>query len=301
MRYSISTHKGVTCMVMGPTHAMSGAAVWLAAAGGGLLPFAAGAPLPVAAVGAAVCAGSALLPDLDCPGSLSTKDGSTVVRAFGVLGEAVGHTLSNVSLAVYNLTRSKYDQEKNSGHRTLTHTAIFTAGLGALVSAGASLPGTFDAFGRAWPTGQVISLLVMWACLHLALFGLFEKWAKKTRKKHGLLGVMAVSGVLTGITAAALPSDAGTFPWLGLAVGVGAVMHCLGDAITKMGVPFLWPLPIRGKRWYDISLPWFMRIRAGGAFEYAILLPLLTLVTMGAFIYLTPARPLVDAVLGLLA
>lgn len=286
-------------MVMGPTHAMSGAAVWLTAAAASVPVLAALSPAEVA-VGAAVCAGCALLPDLDCPGSLSTKDGSTVVRAFGVLGEAVGHTLSNVSLWVYNLTRSKSDPHRNSGHRTLTHTAVFTVGLGLLVSAGASLPGTFDAIGREWATGQVISLLVMWGSLHLALFGLAEKWAKKTRKKYGLLAVMGVSAVLTMITAATLPDNAGTFPWLGLAVGAGAVMHCLGDAITKMGVPFLWPIPIRGKRWWDITLPWFMRIRAGGTFEYTVLLPVLTLVTVGAFAYMTPiGRPVVDAVLGL--
>jgi membrane-bound metal-dependent hydrolase YbcI (DUF457 family) len=136
---------------------------------------------------------------------------------------------------------------------------------------------------------------------HWALFGLAEKWTKKTRAKYGLLSVMGVSALLTALTAVALPDNAGTFPWLGLAIGAGSVMHCLGDAITKMGVPFLWPIPIRGKRWYDITLPWFMRIRAGGTFEYVVLLPALTLLTMGASLYLTPiGRPIVDGFLGLL-
>jgi membrane-bound metal-dependent hydrolase YbcI (DUF457 family) len=274
-------------MVMGPTHAMSGAALWLTAAAASVPVVATLSPAEIA-VGAAACAGAALLNDLDCPGSMSTKDGSTVVRAFGVLGEIVGHSLNNISLAVYNLTRSRFDKPKNDGHRTLTHTAVFTVGLGLLVSAGASLPGSFTAVGREWATGQVISLLVMWASLHLALFGLAEKWTKKTRKKYGLLSVMGVSAVLTAMTAALLPDNAGTFPWLGLAIGAGSVMHCLGDAITKMGVPFLWPIPIRGKRWYDITLPWFMRIRAGGTFEYVVLLPVLTALTIGAALYLTP-------------
>jgi hypothetical protein len=64
-----------------------------------------------------------------------------------------------------------------------------------------------------------------------------------------------------------------------LAVGGGAVMHLLGDAITKMGVPIFWPIPINGKRWWDVTLPSLLRIRAGGAFEMAILLPGLSLVT----------------------
>lgn len=284
-------------MVMGPTHAMSGAAAWLAAAAAGV-PIVADAPLPAVIAGAAVCAGSALLPDLDCPGSLSTKDGSTAVRAFGVVGEVVGHTLNRVSLLVYNLTRSSYDKPRNDGHRTLTHTAVFTAGLGALVSAGASMPGTVSVLGRQWVIGQVVTLAVMWACLHLAFFGLAEKWTKKIRKKYGLLAVMGTSGTVTAATAMALPQDSGTYPWLGLAVGAGAVMHCLGDAITKMGVPFVWPIPIRGRRWYDLTLPWFLRIRAGGPVEYALVLPAVTLVAVGSLAYLTPVgRPVVDTIL----
>lgn len=274
-------------MVMGPTHAMSGVALWLGATAAAV-PVMGVQSVPEIAVGAAVCAGSALLPDLDCPGSLALNDGSTVVRAFGVVGDAVGHALSGLSLVVYNLTRSRYDPPKNQGHRTLTHTFVFTAGLGALVSLGASTPGTFEAFGRHWEIGTVVTLGVMWACLHLALFGLCEKWVKKQRAKYGLLGVMVVSGGLTALTGSMLPNPAHGYPWLGLAVGAGAVMHCLGDAITKMGVPVLWPIPIHGKRWYDVTLPSFMRIRAGGMFEYAVLLPSLTLFSMGAVLWMLP-------------
>lgn len=274
-------------MVMGPTHAMSGAAAWLTLAAVSS-PLVGGASLPEVAIGAAVCAGSALLPDIDCPGSLSTKDGSTVVRAFGILGEVVGHTMDAVALTVYNLTRSRRDEPRNSGHRTLTHTGLFTAGLGFAVAAGCSLPGSFHAFGRVWGTGAVIALLTMWACLHLALFGLAEKWTKKQRAKYGLLAVMAVSAALTAVTASQLEHTNRGFGWLGAAVGAGAVMHCVGDGITKAGVPFLWPIPIHGKRWWDISLPSFLRIRAGGTFEYLILMPVLTLYTVLAGLWLLP-------------
>lgn len=283
-------------MVMGPTHAMSGAALWLGAAATSA-PLLGGQPMPAVVVGAAVCAGAALLPDIDCPGSLSLKDGSTVVRAFGIVGEVMGHTMDNVALAVYNLTRGKKDKPRNSGHRTLTHTAVFTIALGFLVSAGATIPGTFNLLGREWGIGNVFALVIMWGMLHLAMFGLIEKWTKKTRKKYGLLAVMAISALGTLLTASQLERTTGGLEWLGLAVGAGAVMHCLGDAITKAGVPFLWPIPINGKRWYDITLPSFMRIRAGGTFEYAILLPALTLYTFLAAIYLMPGgKPAIEAI-----
>lgn len=265
-------------MVMGPTHAMSGAAAWMGACAGGVLPAMSGAPTSVVLAGAAVASGSALLPDLDCPGSLSPKDGSTVVRAFGIVGEIVGHSLSNLSLAVYNLTASKHDKPRRSGHRTLTHTLVFTAGVGALVAALGSVTATFDAFGREWMVSQVATFVAMFVCLHLALYGLAEKWAKAQRAKYGLIATMLLSAVATSATIAHLPQESSA--WLGLAVGFGAVMHLVGDAITKQGVPLLWPAPINGKRWYDITLPSGLRITAGGAFEKSLLLPALSLVTL---------------------
>ncbi len=51
---------------------------------------------------------------------------------------------------------------------------------------------------------------------------------------------------------------------LGAAVMVGCVTHCLGDAITHAGCPFLWliwPFPIAGETWYEFALPsWRVRI-----------------------------------------
>lgn len=272
-------------MVMGPTHAMSGAAAWLALTATDSLPGLRDAPISVVIAGTAVCAGSALLPDLDCPGSLSTKDGSTVVRAFGWIGEAVGHTVSAVSLAVYNLTASRFDKPRENGHRTLTHTLLFTAGLGAIVSGVGAQTTEFSFAGSTWTVGQVTAWIAMFACLHLAMFGLAEKWVKAKRAKFGLLPLLGLSAVATTATIEALPPGV---PWLGLAVGVGAVMHILGDAITKMGVPALWPIPIQGKRWWSITLPSVLRISAGGAFEKAVLLPALTVATATFLLLLLP-------------
>jgi hypothetical protein len=295
---------------MGPTHAMSGAAAWLAAvaaAGAGAsapgLDVLVGMPLPVVAMGAAVCAGGALLPDIDCPGSMSLRDGSTVVRAFGIVGEAVGQAMDGLSLLVFNLTRSRHDPERHSGHRLFTHTAVFAVGLGMVTSLTASLPGTFSAAGKEYSTGTAVALLIMWSCLHLSLFGLFERWTKKQRKKFGLIGVMVISGALTLVTASALPAETagGKFWWLGLAVGSGSAVHCIGDAITRAGVPFVWPVPIGRRRWAEIQLPSLLAIRAGGKFEYAVLFPMLTVLTLWLLLYTMPAsKGLAVSVAGLM-
>ena len=248
--------------MLGPAHATSGAALWLA---GAALWQHTGhhVDLPVVLVGAAVCAGAALLPDLDHPGSLSTRDGATAVRAFGPLGEAVGHTLSAASLAIYNGTRGHRDPVKTGGHRTFTHTVAFAvlAGVAAWLGCMSSAPVGFA--GRTWAAGQLVGLGLMWAMLHLALIGLGEKQVKRARSRWGLLGVFALSGAVTAATAYFLPPAHG-YPWLGPTVAAGCLAHLAGDAITKAGVPALWPMRVRGRRWYDVALPGMLRVDAGG-------------------------------------
>ena len=65
--------------MMGPAHSLSGAAAWLgvgaaAAAAGHTMPW------PVLVVGALICAGAALAPDLD-------HKSATISRAFGPLSQ----------------------------------------------------------------------------------------------------------------------------------------------------------------------------------------------------------------------
>lgn len=276
-------------MVMGPTHAVSGTTAWLVPAAFGVSLFTVDGSIQSILLHATICAGATLAPDIDSPGSLSMKDGSTAVRAFGFVGEGIGHAVNTISVVVRNLIRTRHDGTRNNGHRTLTHTIIGGAFMSGAIAAGASLPGTFELAGREWAVGTLFAFAVMWAMLHLALFGLFEKWTKKKRAKYGLIGVMLISAVLTYSTFSLLPSTETTYPTLGLAVFIGMLTHCLGDAITKMGSPLFWPIPIRGKMWYEVALPGFMRIRAGGTVEYMVLFPALVLASSIAVFGLTPA------------
>ncbi|GAB2640669.1 hypothetical protein GCM10027068_20350 [Prescottella soli] len=73
---------------------------------------------------------------------------------------------------------------------------------------------------------------------------------------------------------------------LGVAVALGCVTHCLGDAITKEAIPFLAPfVTIRGKRWWEFTLPSMIRIRANGPFEKVVLLPALTVATIALLVF----------------
>lgn len=269
-------------MVMGPTHSLSGATLALA----GITTYNASiAAVPlhptVAILGTVMAAGAALAPDID-------SKQSTVVRSFGIFGLVGYHIANGISIAVHNITATRKDGAVENGHRTFFHTTFMAILIGGLVALLTSFTNPVTLFGEEHPLGQVIAVALMGVFLNLAMAGLLEKRIKKARATYGPYLLMAFSFGVAAVIAYFLPTaeQAGgteTYAWLGIAVGAGWFFHLLGDAITKMGVPLAWPVKVRGKRWYDVALPSFMRITAGGAVEKTLLFPILVVATVGLF------------------
>jgi membrane-bound metal-dependent hydrolase YbcI (DUF457 family) len=254
--------------MMGPSHAMSGAAVWLT--GSWALNFFdhyQQTPLQIA-VGTAVCAGGALLPDLDLSGRVTAgKGGATVANTFGRVSLFLSECIEKFSLLVYDVTKMKKDPRRHNGHRTLTHTLPFAAGMGALTTWGAGA-------GGKW---AVIGILFIMA--GLALRGLFHTWAAKA----GWIVITLLSAGAAYGTYLYLPSGRG-YPLLGLAVGVGCVVHLLGDVITREGIPLFWPIPTGRRMWRMIGVPNALAIRAGGKVETVVLRTAFALICIAAFV-----------------
>jgi membrane-bound metal-dependent hydrolase YbcI (DUF457 family) len=250
--------------MMGPSHALSGAAAWLA--GSWALDHFAGygqSPLAVA-VGATVCAGGALLPDLDLSGKVTrNQGGATVARTFGVFSLFIAEVIEKISLGVYTATRLSRDPRRLNGHRTFTHTLPF-AGL-----VGWGTTALCAGYGK-WAVVGIIFVMA-----GLALRGLFDEWAERA----GWLIVTLCSGLVAVLTAANLPGDRG-YPLLGFAVGVGCVVHLLGDIITSAGVPILWPIPTGRRMWRMIGVPNGLAVRVGGKTETIVLRTAFTLVAL---------------------
>lgn len=258
-------------MVMGPTHATSGAVVWLA--GGGVVTTVLGyAQQPgELAVYTAVCAGAALLPDLDVSGAvLRRRGGGTAARALGLPSLILAEAVEKLSLGIYKLTRSSADPRRRNGHRTFTHTLAFALLLGGLVSL------------LVLRFGKPVVLAVLFFTLALAIRGLLAEWVAK----HGWLVTTAASAAVTVIAFAGLPAEG--YPLLGIAVGVGCLVHMLGDLITHHGCPLLWPIPIAGRTWYNVTLPGDLAVKAGGRFERVVLLPALTFLAFAAAAWQVP-------------
>lgn len=235
-------------VVMGPTHAMSGAAVGLAVAQ--LLPEQWGGVSTVQEtfLYAGLAAGAALLPDLDSPQA-------TVSRSFGPISQFLSRTVENTAQGFVNFTRAKKDPKCRNGHRTLTHTVWFALATGVAATA------LIGAYGKP----AVIGLLFV--LLGLALRGLLPEWSKKA----DWLVLTAVSAALAYGAWYFIPSDSFGLV-LGSAVAVGCLTHIVGDMATKQGVPVLAPLIyFRGKRWGKFQLPKFLSITAGGAGDKLLL------------------------------
>ena len=187
--------------MMARTHALSGAAGWLAATP--LIHGAAGVSLGPNEViaGAVVTAGAALLPDLDHPQA-------TVSRALGPVSQLLSRGVHAAA----------------GGHRQATHSLLFVVAVGvamwALVEVNAE---------------PVLGTAVAGLCVGLAIRAV----GPKQMHSGGWLDLTLIAWtlVLTGVGVALV----GTLAWLPFAVTGGVVLHLVGDLVTPRGVPLLWP------------------------------------------------------------
>ncbi|MFI6704365.1 metal-dependent hydrolase [Streptomyces sp. NPDC050509] len=250
--------------MMGPAHSLSGAAAWL---GVGAAATAAGytMPWPVLVVGALICAGAALAPDLD-------HKAATISRAFGPVSKTLCEIVDKLSYAVYKSTRKPGDPRRTGGHRTLTHTWLWAV----LIGAGAS--------AIAYTGGRWGVLAILFVHLVLAVEGLLWKAARVSSDVLvwllGATSAWMLAGILDqpGNGANWLFTDPGQeYLWLGLPIILGALVHDIGDALTVSGCPILWPIPLGRKRWYPIGPPKAMRFRAGAWVEVKVLMPVFML------------------------
>src|ERR1043166_260020 len=96
--------------MLGPSHALSGAAAWLT---GSFVAaeFAGYHQSPVIlAIGTAMCAGGALVPDLDMSGRVTTdQGGATVAPTFGVVSLFLAEVIEKLSLGIYDITKTRRD------------------------------------------------------------------------------------------------------------------------------------------------------------------------------------------------
>ncbi len=198
---------------------------------------------------AATTAGYALLPDLDHPTS-------TVTRRFGPATRGLSAVVRAASAGLYRVTKGPRDEDCAGTHRHLTHTFAFAVALGGVCAA-------TTAWGGAWAVG---------AWLVVGLILALDRLGPLVLAAYGLAAAAALPALSSGTldVAGALAPAAG---WMGLAVALGCVTHCLGDALTESGCPLLFPVPIAGETWYEVRPPRWLRFRTGRFVETRLVFP----------------------------
>jgi membrane-bound metal-dependent hydrolase YbcI (DUF457 family) len=113
----------------------------------------------------------------------------------------------------------------------------------------------------------IVSRFVCWIMRHLSM-AVYEATRTEKDSKGGCHRTFTHTlpfVVLTGAGLAAILLATSAHAWaafVGVALGLGTLVHILGDAMTLSGVPIRWPLlDSKGRRWGTWGFRWF---RAGG-------------------------------------
>lgn len=266
--------------MMGKSHAITGAGLWIAGWSWASVAGLADPGLDVLTVGTALCTGAALLPDLDHPESRLAHSGGLITYGFA---KAVGR----IGAGIHAATKLDADRTDRDGHRTITHTFLFALLTGTLVAGVTSL----DRMAGPVPVGKLVAALLVLAFTGLGYAAVRSGWGGRRnrvtvfgRRRHKSTIVAWTAAIATFVL---VPANAW---WIGLAVGAGCAIHCLGDIITESGCPVLWPLPVpstelrsprRGdprvptrvwRTWYLVGTPRWMRFKvtADSPAEWAI-------------------------------
>ncbi|MCJ2195193.1 metal-dependent hydrolase [Micrococcus luteus] len=190
--------------MMGPSHAATGAAAWLALTHWQSPIAVLHLPAELQLLGAVTTAGAAMISDWDHPRA-------TVVHALPPLTEWMSRGIRHVA----------------GGHRRGTHSLVGIAAFTALSVAAAAIQVPVAGLTYGVGQGVIAAFLVAVAATALRLLprgGRVSAWA---------LGVVAaVLGTVLG----------DGLWWIPASVAIGVTVHILGDALTNNGVALLWPL-----------------------------------------------------------
>lgn len=259
--------------MMGRTHALTGALAGLVVG-----PSLGLDTIPELGPFAATVAGFAVLPDIDHPSS-------TVTRSLGPVTAALSFVLRRASGKLYKHTKGPRD-EPGGTHRLLTHTWVFAGLLGGLCWGSTEL----------WGAWAVAAWLLLGVHLAVDRLGRLALLAFAAGAAAWLPATLSGERSVSDSVLEALAQSSG---WLGIAVALGCAVHCVGDAVTELGCPFLWPLlRWRGENWVEIRLPSWLRFRTNQVVENLVVFPAVAV----ACVWFTPGvSPYLVTVAGELA
>lgn len=190
--------------MMGPSHAATGAAAWLALTGPASPVTALHMPAELQLLGALTTAGAAMISDWDHPRA-------TIAHALPPVTEVMAHGIRRAA----------------GGHRRGTHSLLGIAAFTAIAVVAANLQITVA--GQSYGLGQGVIAAFLAAVAAKTL---------KLLPRRGWAAAWAL-GLTVAVIGAVM---SGGLWWIPASVAIGVTVHILGDALTNNGVALLWPL-----------------------------------------------------------
>lgn len=213
--------------------------------------------------------GASRLPDLD-----NTK--SSAISALGPFGEVLSEVMRSLSVMVFHISKTKYDGKDANPHRGFFHTAVSGILLFFLVLSTTSIKGEIQGV----PTSQIFAMIWVFICSKIAFSAILSKTLKKYKKKSKLLagGINTILSFFISILIIILTRNSTpNYQWLAFVIAFGYISHIIGDTMTVSGAPILFPIPIKGKRWFNVRIA---RFEAGGEIEKIILIPTFLIISI---------------------
>lgn len=271
---------------MGTTHALSAVALFLSATA--FLPatmyqLLGSDEIWIVVLSMMVMAGGALIPDLD-------NTASTAKSSLGVLGDILSVFFRTTSSLIQTTIRFSRDDSTPNPHRGFYHTPPAAFLIGFLVFLGTKMTGhafTIPLIGSiSW--GTFVAIVVTWLCTHMAFAALAKKFLRKVKNSAGMFGELVAFALSLGLTVVIFSqlSSKIDYWWVGVSIGVGVYIHSFGDAFTTAGSPIFFPLPRKGKLWYNYR---FLKIKAGGVVETSLFVPFFVILSIVAFLKISGA------------
>lgn len=270
--------------LMGPTHALSSIAIallltWLAS--DFMLGTVLGSDSAIVFIAALIIiVGASLMPDLDAVQSTS-------INTLGIVGSILSKAMRGFSSIVQSVIRSSSDAVDADPHRGFWHTIIAAILMGFLTFTLTNIDVTlFTISGVEVSVALFVIIFIIFISIQLLIASLFKSIHKKTKGNlSGKILIRLGSLFVATVLVVMLPEGL-DYKWVGAAVAFGWIAHLLGDMMTVSGVPILFPLKFKGKRWWNFRFP--LGIKAGGWFEKAILMPLFGAIAIISAIFIIP-------------
>lgn len=269
--------------LMGPTHALSALSLallftWLASdiMFGKILGT---NNLSVYIAALIIIIGASLMPDLDAVNSTS-------INVLGIVGSVLSTAMRAFSSFIQATIKGPADKSGDP-HRGFWHTFLSAFFIGFLISilTNIKLP-LFKIKDIQFTVASILIIFIIYISIQLTLASLFKKLYNKQKNNMSTkIIVTSVSLLFSVYLVIFLPTDI-NYTWVGGTVTFGWILHLLGDMLTVMGVPILFPLKRKGKRWWNYRFP--LGIKAGGFVEKTLLIPLFSIIALISIVKIVP-------------